>query len=177
MSRSDREAHKAQLVAELSDGLDELYASGAVTTRDEPVAVAGRMVASVPRRHVYDDSVGPFYDTDGVRKVLSRNGTPVSRQAVFDRIRRRTILASKTADGHWAYPAFQFTGGEVDPALRRILARFRDTDSDGWAVAAWLNAPSPALDELSPMQWLREDRPVGSVNELAQETAARWSAP
>lgn len=169
--------HKEQLAEALKGRLDELYASHAVTLGDAPEEVARRMVASVPRQHVYDGTIGPFYDTEGVRKVLARNGKPVSRQAIFDRIGRMTILAAKTTDGHWAFPAFQFLGDEVAPALRTVLAAFRGVPVDGWAIASWLNAPSPALEDMSAVAWIRDGRPTATVLAEAKEAATRWSAP
>jgi len=173
----ETQEHKQRLAEALTGRLDELYTSHAVTLGDAPEEVARRMVSSVPRQHVYDESIGPFYDTEGVRKVLSCNGKPVSRQAIFDRIARVTILAAKTADGRWAFPTFQFAGDEVLPGLRDVLAVFRGVPVDGWAVAAWLNAPSPTLEETSAVQWLREGRPTAAVLAEAQEAATRWSAP
>lgn len=173
----ETQEHKQRLAEALKGRLDELYTSHAVTLGDAPDEVARRMVASVPRQHVYDESIGPFYDTEGVRKVLSRNGKSVSRQAVSDRITRLTILAAKTADGHWAFPAFQFADDEVLPSLRDVLRAFRGVPVDGWAIAAWLTAPSPALEGTSAIEWIRQGKPTVAVLAEAQEAAARWSAP
>ena len=46
---------------------------------------------------------GPFYSTAGLARVLGG----VSRQAIEERRRRRTVLALRTADDAWVYPAFQ----------------------------------------------------------------------
>ena len=167
--------HKRRLLAAITARLDDLYASNAVTPLDLPDDVARQMVGSVPRQHLSDESVGPFYDTDGVRKLLSRNGRPVSRQAIADRISRMTILGAKTADGHWAFPTFQFAGDDIIPELRKVLACFRDTTADGWAVAAWLNTPSTTFDGLTAVEWLRTGRPIETVLADAGAATTAWS--
>ncbi|HYZ99081.1 MAG TPA: hypothetical protein VE575_10055, partial [Acidimicrobiales bacterium] len=67
----------------------------------DPDELAARMLAAVPQPSPWQE-LGPFYTTSGLARLLS-----VSRQAIEERRRRRTILALRTADRVWVYPAFQ----------------------------------------------------------------------
>src|SRR3954453_1027352 len=62
--------------------------------------VAAPMVATLPQPSPWPD-LGPFYSTKGIARVLGG----VSRQAVDDRRRRRTLFALRTSDwacvNHW----------------------------------------------------------------------------
>src|SRR5687768_2454505 len=61
--------------------------------------LADRMLAALPTVHPLDQPLGPFYDTTGLVAWLG-----ISRQALFDRVRRGTALACRTVDGHLVYP-------------------------------------------------------------------------
>lgn len=170
----DRAEYKAALMDALATGVDSLVAEDAPGLGDDPRAVAARMIAAVPRAHVYDDLVGPFYGTDAVRRMLGG----VSRQAVHDRANRRTLLQVRTSDGVSLYPAFQFEGDGVSPRVRRVLSAFRDVPVDGWAVATWFSVPAVDLDGLTPRDWLGDlHRDDAMVLALAQRAAIRWAAP
>lgn len=62
------------------------------------------MVTVVPGYSRWNEVLGPFYRTSQVTRVLGG----ISRQALDERRRRKTILAMKTKDGDWVYPTFQF---------------------------------------------------------------------
>src|SRR5688572_11313817 len=75
---------------------------------------AGERAAALTAAGVaWNEAVGPFLDTDGVRSVL---GGP-SRQAIADRVRNRRLLALRTADGaggaRLVYPVWQFDGATL----------------------------------------------------------------
>ena len=100
------------------------------------------MLAAVPEPSPWAE-LGPFYSTAGIARVLGG----VSRQAVEERRRRRTILALRTADGVWVYPAFQLDGrNRVVPGWPTCSpASGPATADDEWMVAAFVAAPQPAL--------------------------------
>ena len=78
------------------------------------------MVSALPTQHPYDEPLGPFYDTTGLVSWLG-----VSRQAVADRVRRGTLLACRTQDGHLVYPAWQFArDGAVRPGVVDAVGEF-----------------------------------------------------
>ena len=138
----------------------------------DPDDLAARMLAAVPQPSPWAE-LGPFYSTTGIARVLGG----VSRQAVEERRRRRTILALRTADGAWVYPAFQLDGrNRVVAGLADVLDRFRPgTPDDEWMVAAFLAAPQPGLDDRSVVDHLRSGGALDAAVDLAAERAERWA--
>ena len=112
--------------------------------------------------------IGPFYDTAGVATLLGG----VSKQAVADRRKKHTILAVKTSDGRWAYPTFQFTGNDVDPALVPAIQAFRSAPA--WSAALWFVTPNPDLDEATPLEWAHSERSAQALVTSAGRTAHEW---
>ncbi|MHB8452780.1 MAG: hypothetical protein ACYDAQ_20350 [Mycobacteriales bacterium] len=128
-------------------------------------------MAAVPVVHPWDEQVGPFYDTSGLRIFLG-----VTKQAIADRVRRRTLLAVVRREGQVLYPAFQFRGREMVPGLNEVLAVFREVRVDGWVVAAWLTTPAARLGWTTPVGWLSGDGAVPTDVGLAADAAGRWAA-
>jgi hypothetical protein len=160
--------------AELARRVDTLRRNGheAVDLGD-PDELAARMLAAVPEPSPWRE-LGPFYSTTGLARVLGG----ISRQAVEERRRRRTVLALRTADGVWVYPAFQLDDrNRVVRGLAEVLERFRaSTSEDEWMVAAFLAAPEPGLDGRSIVEHLREGGDLSAALALADDRAARWTA-
>jgi hypothetical protein len=138
----------------------------------DPDALAARMLAAVPEPSPWSE-LGPFYSTSGIARVLGG----ISRQAVEERRRRRTILALRTADGVWVYPAFQLDDrNRVVQGLAEVLDRFRPhTADDEWMVASFLAAPQPGLHGDSVVDHLRSGGDLAAVLDLAADRAERWA--
>ncbi|HEX5947271.1 MAG TPA: hypothetical protein VFY82_13380 [Acidimicrobiales bacterium] len=163
----------ATVSAELARRVDALRAHGQAPEQlGDADALAARMLAAVPQPSPWAE-LGPFYSTAGIARVLGG----ISRQAVEERRRRRTILALRTTDGVWVYPAFQLDDrNRVVQGLAEVLDRFRpDTPDDEWMVAAFVAAPQPGLDGRSIADHLRTGGDLGPVLDLAEERAARWA--
>jgi hypothetical protein len=163
----------AQVSAELARRIEALQAQGhSAEDLGDADSLAARMLAAVPEPSPWAE-LGPFYSTAGIARVLGG----VSRQAVEERRRRRTILALRTADGAWVYPAFQLDGrNRVVAGVARVLAEFRpDSADDEWMVAAFLAAGQPALGGRSIVEHLRDGGCVDDVLPLAAERADRWA--
>lgn len=166
--------YTADLIRALAEGVTEraqhmdLEAAGAVDD------VARAMLAVLPAAvaHPWAAQIGPFHDTRGVQALLG-----ITRQAVSERVTRRTLLGTRTTSGRIVYPTFQFVGREVAPQVKAVLAEFKDVPVDGWAIAAWFTVPAEALGGATPAGWLRDGRDVDPVLDLARDAAARWSAP
>ena len=164
---------RAELMATLEAGVDEIVTADGPALREDPSTLAHRMLAAVPRAHTYDAVVGPFYDIEGVRRLLGG----ASRQAVHDRVKRGTLLQVRTSDNVLLYPAFQFDGTDVSPRLRRVLSVLRLAPVDGWTIATWFSVPAADLNGSSPRQWLaRASAPLEPVEHLATDAVRRWSA-
>src|SRR5262245_5552260 len=158
---------------ELARRVDTLRRNGhKAADLGDPDELAARMLAAVPAPSPWRD-LGPFYSTSGLARVLGG----VSRQAVEERRRRRTILALRTADGVWVYPAFQLD--ERNRGVRglpQVLDRFHpQTADDEWMVAAFVAAPQPGLDDRSIVEHLRAGGDLEPVLALADERAGRWA--
>ncbi|WP_156044043.1 hypothetical protein [Cellulomonas sp. HZM] len=164
---------KVALMESLEAGVDELVATDAPALHEDPAVLARRMLAAVPRAHLYDQLVGPFFDLEGVRRLLG--GT--SRQAVHDRVKRGTLLQVRTSDDVLLYPAFQFDGTDVSPRIRQVLIHLRDAGVDGWTIATWFSVPAADLDGDSPRTRLVDaGAPIEPVEQLAIAAARRWAA-
>ena len=104
----------------------------------------------------WNDAVGPFLDTEGVRSVL---GGP-SRQAVADRVRNRRLLALRTADDgggtRLVYPLWQFQGATLAGLAEVLVAAGYDPaeTTHGWHVASWLSTPDPRMGDQRPRDLL-----------------------
>ncbi|MEJ5888691.1 hypothetical protein WDZ16_09455 [Pseudokineococcus marinus] len=131
--------------------------------RDPDGAALARVDAASAARaavdHVLDaaerwtDHLGGFYDVDGVRRLLSRSGRLVSKQAVS---KRRGLLALTTGSGRVVYPTFQFSGGSPLPGLDAVLREVPEPLVSRWTQASWLVSPQPDLGGTTPVQLLRE---------------------
>ncbi|MGF7120452.1 hypothetical protein [Rhodococcus sp. BE178] len=134
-------------------------------------AIADAMSAALPTSHVYDQIVGPFYDTSGLTRWWR-----VSRQAVSKKVATNALIACRLDDGQWVYPVWQFTaGGAAHPALVEVWRILRGA-ADAWTCALWLCTPQDALDGRSAADWLVSDGPVEPVRVAARADAQRWAA-
>jgi hypothetical protein len=115
--------------------------------------------------------LGAFYDTEGVRSLLAREGEPITRQAVS---KRKGLLALTTGNGRVVYPAFQFDGRRLIDGLDRVLAALPEDLISRWTVASWLTSPEAALDGERPIDVLANDGAAG--RDRAVQVAAQWAA-
>lgn len=163
----------AHVSAELARRVDVLRAQGhGPDALGDADSLAARMLAAVPEPSPWA-RLGPFYSTAGIARVLGG----VSRQAVEERRRRRTILALRTADDVWVYPAFQLDGrNRVVRGMADVLARFRPaTTDDEWMVAGFVAAPQPELGGRTIVDHLAAGGDLADVVALADERAERWA--
>lgn len=133
-----------------------------------PAEVAARLLAGVPEPSAWS-ALGPFYSTRGVCRILGG----VTRQAVEERRRRHRIIALRTAEGGWVYPAFQFD--ERNRPLAPIVAAHRrlvDSGMSPWTAAATLLGPQTELGGRSIAEHLRGGGDAGAVDDLVRHTAA-----
>lgn len=137
-----------------------------------PEALARRMTATIPLPSPWDEALGPFYGTGQVRRLLGG----ITRQAVDDRVRRRRLLALRTADGRYVYPTFQFDRqGRVLSGLSQVLRAFSKDAVDGWTLAGWLRARQQQLSGSNVVDWLKRGGDEELVLRLAREASERFS--
>ncbi|MFC6005938.1 hypothetical protein [Angustibacter luteus] len=173
-----RRAVLAAVDAAVSERLREVEVrGGSPDDLGEPAELAERMAATLPSAaHPLDVELGPFYDTTGLCAWWA-----VSRQALSDRVRRGTLLACRTADGHLVYPSFQFAkDGTVRAGIVDAVSVFSRHGVDGWTAAVWFTTPSPAFDGESAVDHLVVHRSsaaaVARVVGQAQADVATWAA-
>lgn len=107
--------------------------------------------------------IGPFYDSAGALRQLGG----VTKQALASRRANESVLAMRTGDGQWLYPAWQFTGdGGVHPVLAPVLKALRGLDR--WAAGVWLVAAHPDLSGSSPRHALRDGTDPDTIARLAR---------
>jgi hypothetical protein len=156
--------------------VEELAAQGRTLDLGDVDALAERMMAALPLVHPLDQPLGPFYDTAGLVAWLG-----ISRQALFDRVRRGTVLACRTSDGHLLYPSLQFgRQGAVRAGVQEAVGAFTRRGVDGWSIGAWLTTPTDAFEGHSAVDYLVVHRSsaaaVATVAERAAADAAAWAA-
>lgn len=165
-----------RLERHLRERVDDLARQGrSLRSLGDLDELAARMVAALPSVHPWDSVLGPFYDTAGLIQWLG-----VSRQALADRVRRGTLLACRTSDGHLVYPLLQFgRTGQVRPGVVDVVGILGRAGADGWAIGAWLTTPSAAFDGDSAVDHLVVHRAsreaVDRVVAVATADASAWA--
>ncbi|EHI41270.1 hypothetical protein OPAG_08092 [Rhodococcus opacus PD630] len=165
-----------KLMEELSQRVHRTFAAAAAAgvptdAFADVQAIADAMSAALPTHHVYDQVVGPFYDTAGLTRWWK-----VSRQAVSKKVATNAVIACRLEEGQWVYPVWQFTrSGTVRPDLVQVWRVLR-SGADPWTGAMWLRAPQDALAGKSAVQWLTDNGSVDTVLTAARADVQRWAA-
>lgn len=138
---------------------------------DDVESIARSMAAALPTSHIYDQLVGPFYDTGGLTRWWG-----VSRQAVNKAVAADSVIACRLADGQWVYPTWQFMDtGTVHPHLIALWRTLRG-GADPWTCAVWLRSRQHELGDRSASDWIAEGYPLDPALALARADAQRWAA-
>jgi hypothetical protein len=151
----------------LEEHLEKLLSAG--SPLPDPGVLADAMTAGIPDSSgasEYERLCGPFYSSTGVMRLLGIR----TKQALDDRRRRGTVLAARTADRVWVYPAFQF-----DIARRRVKSDLVPVigalkHAPRWGALLWLVTPQPRLGDRSPVDAASGHEAERVVN-LAQDYA------
>lgn len=164
-------AHRA-LIDAFGAQLAQYDPTGALVSRSDDVTLLARQAAQrvLDSASTWVEHLGPFYDSEGVQTLLSRDGTPISRQAVH---KRRGLLALTTGSGQVVYPAFQFDGRRPTPGMAAVLAALPADVVSRWTVASWLMSPDAELEGERPIDVLHEQGPGGEMAVL--DAARRWA--
>jgi hypothetical protein len=123
----------------------------------------------------WDDLVGPFTDSTGAANALGG----ISRQAVSQRLRTKSLLGLKLAGGkgaHYVFPIWQFEAyvADVLPKVLSVAGYDLDRPTTGWAIASWLRTPDARIGHLTPVEMLAKQGEV-EVLALARELKASLS--
>lgn len=168
-SESGLRAHQ-RLIDSFADELARRDPDGRHATRIGDPDQAARAAADrlLDTAQLWEKHLGGFYDTAGVRHLLARNGTPISRQAVS---KRRDLLALKTGSGRVVYPLFQFADGRPVDGLADVLEMVPERLASRWTLASWLVTPQAELHGERPVDMLADGYPQPVVR-----AAQRWAA-
>ena len=125
------------------------------------------MLRAMPRRSPWDDILGPFYTTGGMRAALG-----ISRQAIGNRVKTGSLVRVRTAEGESLFPAFQLHEGVPIRGLKPVVQALRTGTDDEYAIAQWLATPHG--DRPSPAERLA-DGDQEDVLRQARHTASVWA--
>ena len=174
----DQQAYVAAVMSRIKTAVQQVVADARATSTPLPAAkeLAELLEAGLPRVRdgldPYFARVGPFYDTAGAQLQLGQ----ITKQAVANRRRDGSILAMQSGDGHWVYPAWQFTGqGALHRNLVPVLKALRGLD--GWTAAVWLVNDHLDLGDRSPRTALADGVDPNVVTELATHDSSALLAP
>jgi hypothetical protein len=164
-------AYEERVIASLRPRLDRLVTQWSESGRPlpDPDELAATLTSAVPgavTHSDYDRLLGPFYSSAGVMRVLA---VP-TKQALGDRRRRGTLLAARTSDRVWVYPAFQFdlAARQVRRDLVPLLSALKAAPR--WGAALWLVTSHPELGGKSPMSSLGDGK-----DDLVARLAAQYA--
>lgn len=134
-------------------------------------AIARSMTAALPGSHVYDQIVGPFYDTTGMTQWWG-----VSRQAISKAVTDGRLIACQLDGGAWVYPTWQFSDtGAVHSGLLTLWSILR-AEADPWTCAVWLRSPQPDFGGRTAVDMVVESEPIDDLLVVARADVQRWTA-
>lgn len=177
---------RERLVAALSELADEyadrLAAAGSgLDDVGGAAGIADLVRAVLPRPNRFAARVGPVYSTGQLARLLPGTGAPsITDEAVRDRRRNRRLVGFKTADGRWAWPAWQFrtVPGRLVPR-DEVIALWRLLPDDGPSELtriAWMTGAHRGLDGHSPRAWLDQHGLDDRLRAVTQRWAGRLAA-
>lgn len=144
--------------------------AGVESILDDAEGIAAAMSAALPVLDPMDELIGPFYDTSGLVKWLGK-----TRQTLSEQTRNGRLIGMQDGAGKWVYPTWQFDAeGRVHTELAALWRKLR-TEAPPWTAAAWMCAPSPDLDGVNAVAWIKAGRPIEPIEVAAAEDVERWS--
>ena len=161
--------------------LHDLASQGRLVGDPEEVAGALAIVLPRPAPSRWAERIGPVYTTGQLQRLLPGPGRkPISDEAVRDRCRNGRLIGFKTADGRWAWPAFQFVArqGRIEPAAEIIdvwqLLPWRD--GHALELISWMTGPRRDLEGASPLDHVHTHGIDQRVEQAAGRLAGRLAA-
>lgn len=139
--------------------------------------IVNRVRTALPRPNRFAARVGPVFTTGQLARLLpGLHAAPISDEAVRDRHRNGRLIGFKTADGRWAWPAWQFETALGRLAPRRdVIELWRLLPPDGPSELTrigWLTGRHKDLEDATPLEWLARR----GLDDALRSAAARWAA-
>lgn len=162
------------------DGAAEAFRS-ALSERGALVGVPDEEARDLGRRAallvggatLWREHLGDLLDVRAVMSMLK----VTTRQAVYDLVTRRRLLALPRRGGSMLFPAFQFDSatGRPHPVVADVVNAFAAAQVDPYTVATWLATPQDELDGRSPVALLADSSSTPLIVAAAERAAARLS--
>lgn len=111
------------------------------------------------RRRLLEEA-GGAYEVSAVAEFLG-----ITPAAVHQRRHRGTLLAVRSANGQWVYPAFQFEPPALANEIGPLLTAFRPEEP--WTKLSVLLSAAPSLGGKRPIDALREGDLEGAIEAVA----------
>lgn len=144
-----------------SSGLEEALVG------EEPERLGRVLADALAARVEWDRHVGGLVGVDEARRRLGVR----SRQAVYQRLRRGTLLGWEET-GRLVLPDFQFRAqGGVYPGLVDTMSVVKVARMRPKTLASWFQTPQPELDGVTPIEWIVRRRSREVLLRSAQHTA------
>lgn len=144
-----------------SSGLEEVLAG------EEPERLGRVLADALAARIAWDRHVGGLVGVDEARRRLGVR----SRQAVYQRLRRGTLLGWEDS-GRLVFPEFQFRAqGGTYPGLTDTLRVLKVASMRPKTLASWFRSPQPELDGQTPLEWIRQRKSREVLLRAALQTA------
>jgi hypothetical protein len=96
---------------------------------------------------------------------------PLLTPAEIAQLPEEQLFAVPTGNG-FGYPAMQIKDGQLLAGFAETVAALAPVIETPYTIIGWLTSPSPALDELTPLDWLRQEREPETVIVEAQRYAS-----
>lgn len=99
--------------------------------------------------------IGPVHTVEGLARWLAPRGTSLTGEAVRKRAKQRQLVAFRTDDRQWAFPAWQFdhAAGRLIPR-DDVVALWQQLPADGFLtdvdLTAWMATRLQSLEGQSP---------------------------
>lgn len=142
--------------------IESLIADGTIDMTESRAHDLSSAIRLAIQQHVKDhqeskallSTIGDLYTTAAVCTYLG----DITRQALNDRINKKTILRLKDGKGRNGYPGFQFANGTVDPSVQKIIQTLLKGGFDEWRTAFWITNPSLLYNGLSALEYMKESK-------------------
>jgi hypothetical protein len=124
----------------------------------DPEQVEGITRAIAFKRRLIEAAGGAF-DAEAVRKLLGHKTV----QAVYKAARDRRLLIVED-NGAKLFPAFQFDGDTIIPAMSRVLGAA--PESSGWTILQYLVSGDEGLGDARPIDLIRGNE--GDIDDVVR---------
>lgn len=149
---------RRHIIVALSQIDDQLVMVGELVDRIGGRAAEYAVIELLAHRgtSVIGRRIGPVYSVADLARWLVKPGADLlTGEAVRKRAVKRQLVAFRTDDNQWAFPAWQFHAAAGRLVVRaEVIRLWRALPHDGWRtdvdLAAWMNTRLDSMDQAAP---------------------------